>query len=118
MAAIDPEQWEALEERHRLELVLEFHQVAGIEVPDMETHALLHCVIENQIAMEGELPVAAALQRLLEDGLDRHDAIHAIASVLANHLHEFFHGEDTARTHDVYFAEISELTAKKWRRGL
>lgn len=117
MAAIDPEQWEALDESDRLELVLEFHQVAGIEVPDMETHAVLHCVIENQIAMEGELPVATALQRLLEEGLDRHDAIHAVASVLANHLHEFFHGEDAARTHDDYFAEISELTAKKLQCG-
>ncbi len=114
MEAIDPEQWLALEEGDRLDLIYEFHQDAGIEVPDMQTHATLHCVIENQIALGDELPIAATLRRLLEEGLDRHDAIHAIASVLVNHLFDMVHGEDASRAQDIYFAEVAELTAAQW----
>lgn len=117
MATIDPEQWQALEESDRLELIIEFHQEAGIELPDLQTHATMHCVVENQVALGDELPVAATLQRLLDEGLDRHDAIHAIASVLANHLYGLVHSENTTRAHDLYLAEVTRLTASQWLHG-
>ncbi|MGY4511289.1 hypothetical protein [Bradyrhizobium sp. USDA 3650] len=44
-------------------------------------HAVIHAVVESQIA-DRELPVRAAAQRLMSEGLDRHEAIHAIRSVL------------------------------------
>lgn len=117
MVAIDPAQWQALEESDRLDLILAFHQDAGVEIPDIETHATLHCVIENQIALGDEMPIAATLQRLLGEGLDRHDAIHAIASVLANHLYGVVHDEEPSRTHEVFLNEITSLSAEQWRRG-
>jgi len=117
MVAIDPAQWQALEESDRLDLILAFHQDAGVEIPDIETHATLHCVIENQIALGDELPIAATLQRLLDEGLDRHDAIHAIASVLASHLYDVANSEEPSRTHQDFLDEVASLSAEQWRRG-
>jgi len=114
---LDAEPWEALDEDERMDLVLEYHQLAGIELPNQYTHALMHVVIENQIALGDETPVAAVFRRLLEEGLDRHDAIHAMASVLVNHLFEMMHGEDRGRGNDDYYAEFNQLTADKWSRG-
>jgi hypothetical protein len=98
-------------------LVVKYHQEAGIELPDENAHALLHVVIENQIAQGDEMPVEAVLHRLTDDNLDRHDAVHAIASILANHIFELMHGEDAALGNDEYFARLGELTAEKWQRG-
>ncbi len=44
----------------------------------------MHVVVENQIAMGDEIPVRDTLVRLMSEGLDRHDAVHAIATVLTN----------------------------------
>ena len=37
---------------------------------------------------DDELPVRRTAQRLMSEGLDRHDAIHAIGSVLAGNIHD------------------------------
>ena len=113
----DPEQWIALDEDERVDMVMEYHQEAGIELPDENTHALLHVVVENQIALGEETPVDAVLHRLIDENLDRHDAVHAIASVLVNHMYELMHGEDAALGNDEYYAELEKLTAEKWLRG-
>lgn len=109
--------WEALDDDERISVVIEHHQEAGTEVPDEYAHAVLHAVIENQIALGEETPVEAVLCRLINENLDRHDAIHAIASILVNHVHELMHGEDTALDNDDYYAELEKLTAEKWLRG-
>jgi hypothetical protein len=47
-------------------------------------HGLAHVMVENQIAL-GDPPVPAireALVRLMGEGLDRHDALHAVGSVV------------------------------------
>lgn len=113
----DPEQWVALDDDERISLVMEYHQEVGIEPPDEYTHALLHVVVENQIALGEETPVDAVLDRLIDENLDRHDSIHAIASILANHMYELMHGEDAALGNDEYYAELENLTAEKWLRG-
>lgn len=109
--------WDALDDDERISAVMEYHQKAGIELPDEYTHALLHVVVENQIALGDETPVEAAFHRLLDQNLDRHDAIHAIASVLVSHICELMHGEDSGRGNDEYYVEIEKLTAEKWLRG-
>jgi len=113
----DPEGWEALDEDERISEVMEHHQEAGIELPDEYTHALLHVVVENQIALGEETPVEAVLRRLIDENLDRHDAVHAIASILVNHMHELIHGEDAELDNADYYAELEKLTAEKWSRG-
>ena len=113
----DPEGWEALDEDERISVVMEHHQEAGIELPDEYTHALLHVVVENQIALGEETPVEAVLRRLIDENLDRHDAVHAIVSILVNHMHELIHGEDAELDNADYYAELEKLTAEKWSRG-
>lgn len=117
MLELDPKRWGLLDEDERVDLVVMYHQEAGIELPDQYTHALLHVVVENQIAQGDETPVEAVLRRLTDENLDRHDAVHAIASILANHMFELMHGENAALGNDEYYAELEKLTADKWRRG-
>jgi hypothetical protein len=114
---LDPKRWNLLDEDERIDLVVKYHQEAGIDLPDEYTHALLHVIVENQIAQGDETPVEAVLRRLTDENLDRHDAIHAIASILANHVFELMRGTDAALGNDEYYAEIDKLTAEKWLRG-
>ena len=44
-------------------------------------HAAMHAVIETQVAMADPPAVVQTVARLVADGLDRHQAIHAMASV-------------------------------------
>ena len=55
----------------------------------------------------------------MNEGLDRHDAIHAIGAVLMMHLHDIANGAaqgPAPQVHDAYFAELQGLTAENWRR--
>lgn len=117
MIALDPRQWHLLDEHERVELVVRYHQEAGKELPDEYAHALLHVVVENQIAQGDKTPVEAVLRRLTDGNLDRHDAVHAIANILANHMFELMHGENAALGNDEYYAELEKLTAAKWHHG-
>jgi hypothetical protein len=51
------------------------------------------------------------------EGLDRHDAIHAIGMVLAGHMHDLLQGgEVPAGDPNVpYYAALRRLTAQQWR---
>ncbi len=51
-----PEQWLALGEEERIDLVLGYHRRARIRLPRQQLHAVFHVVVENQIA-DAELPV-------------------------------------------------------------
>lgn len=91
LEAPDPSEWLALDEAERILLVRSHHESAGIEMPNVLLHAAFHAAfhvaVENQIAMGDENPVRRALERLMAEELDRHEAIHAIGSVLAAHIH-------------------------------
>jgi len=122
-----PTQWLALSEQDRIDLVENYHRRAGVRLPRAESHAIIHLVVENQIAEGDELPVRRTAQRLMGEGLDRHEAIHAIGTVLAGHLNDLMRdargnvqpGErDSNRDpNDAYFSELESLTAEEWRRS-
>lgn len=122
----DPEQWLALDEQERIDLVAEYHRRARIRVPRQKVHAVFHVIVESQIA-DAELPVRRTAQRLMSEGLDRHQAIHAIGSVLAAHIHDLMRkielgADDVGRKSDRdpnedYFAELETLTADAWLRS-
>jgi hypothetical protein len=42
---------------------------------------MAHVVVENQVALGEATSVPEALDRLINEGLDRHDAVHAVGSV-------------------------------------
>ncbi len=87
--------WLVLDEGERLDMITEYHQLAGVELPSELMHATMHMIVENQIA-EGVEQIQAAEARLKRQGLDRHDAVHAIAAVLAEQIHDVL-GEETSR---------------------
>lgn len=111
-------EWLELDETERLELVRAYHRRKRIALPNAELHAVIHVVVENQLAL-GEQAVAHTLSRLEREGLTRHDAVHAIGSILAEHLYRLMcedqAGQDAA--HAQYFARLEKLTAAAWRAG-
>jgi hypothetical protein len=114
--APDPEEWLMLDEGERIALVRAYHEEAGIEIPSVTIHAAIHATVENQAALGEELPVQSKLDALMKEGLDRHEAIHAIGSVLAEFIYELLKDEPPGDdVNERYFQELSELTAESWR---
>jgi len=117
LRAPNPDEWLALDEGERLELVREHHEELGTDLPSPDAHAVFHTIIENQIAAGEELPVKSTLDRLISEGLDRHEAIHAIASVLAGHIHDIMQNPAANKgqtEHTEYFQALKQLTAQSW----
>jgi adenosylmethionine-8-amino-7-oxononanoate aminotransferase len=111
--APDSEDWLALDEGERIRLAEVYHRRARIEMPNVQAHAIFHAIVENQLA-EGYEDVHDALNRLMTEGLDRHDAVHAIASVLAEHLNDMVAAGGVAEPEKRYFEALRKLTARKW----
>jgi hypothetical protein len=77
-------------------------------------------VVENQIAEGDALPVKRIAERLMREGLDRHEAIHAIGSVLVSHLNDLTRQGAAQRVADpnaAYFSALEQLTAQAWLRS-
>jgi len=121
-SAPDPEEWNALDEHERLRLLEDYHRRTCVPLPNAKVHAIIHVVVENQIGLGDETPVARTLQRLMSEGLDRHDALHAIGFVLVGHMHDLVRqteteSEQAGDPNEAYFAELERLTAESWRRS-
>jgi hypothetical protein len=107
-------------------VIEDYHRREGIEVERPQLHATMHAIVENQIAEGDRLPVRRILLRLMSEGLDRHEAIHAIASVVAGHINELVR-ESTSQTrltkqnpehaNAALFSELEKLTAENWLRS-
>ncbi len=110
----DPEKWNALDEMDRLTAIECSHKK---NMPQLRLHAAIHLVVENQAALGDETPVQQTLDRLQEEGLDRHDAIHAIGSILAEHLHGIMTDGGNGDVNEEYFSRINMLTAEAWRNS-
>lgn len=117
-AATPPEAlaWLETGEEARIQLVVDYHTSIGDVGDNARTHCLLHVIIENQIAMGGAMePVRERMRQLMAQGLDRHNALHALCYVLIRHMNWIgmsnIKGDQDAR----YFREIRRMTAQKWR---
>ena len=120
LQAPDPKEWSAMDEQERIRLVEQYHRRAGVRLPNVKAHAVIHAVIESQIALGDEIPVRRTLQRLMSEGLDRHDAIHAIGSILAEHIFDLISTPEAAskaNPNDAYYAALERLTAEEWLRS-
>jgi hypothetical protein len=116
----DPEEWISMDEMERIQLVEEYHRRARIRLPNAAAHALFHATVENQIALGDETPVKRTVERLMSEGLDRHDAIHAVGSALAGHIYDLLRQGDAVPQADpnpAYYAALDKLTAEAWRRS-
>jgi hypothetical protein len=113
----DPEEWLSLDEHERIQAVESFHRRARVRLPNAKVHAVIHAVVENQIALGDETPVERTVQRLMSEGLDRHDSIHAVGSVLIHHVADLFGQpvpEPGANPIRPYYTALDQLTAKNW----
>lgn len=114
----DPAEWLSLGEAERIRLARNYHQAARIKVPNVKAHAAIHAAVENQIAM-GFGPSCRAVERLQQEGLSRHDALHAIGSVVAEFVMESVGPNRQANSEATFQsrmnAAIDTLTAKQWK---
>jgi hypothetical protein len=118
LQAPEPAEWLDLDEQERIQLVRQYHKRARVKLPNVTVHALMHVIVENQCAMGDEIPVLRTLERLQAEGLDRHDAIHAVGWVLGNHMHDLLQQREvSADTNAPYYAALEELSAEAWRNS-
>jgi hypothetical protein len=115
--APDPETWLGLDESERIDLVRAYHRRTREPVgQNAKVHATAHVIVENQNAMGDATVVPATLNRLMREGLNRHDAIHAIASILMGVIFDVMtEKDDGGDINTKYGRELSALTAKSWR---
>ncbi len=104
----------ALEEGERLRLVEAYHRRAGVLAPEPTVHATLHTIVESQVAADDPSAVRRALARVMKEGLDRHEAIHAIAWALTNQLHQVANDRTDFSTAN-YEAALDDLTESRRR---
>ncbi len=118
LQAPDPSEWLALDEDERIELVRDYHRRARVKLPNHRLHAALHAIVENQVALGDEAPVRSILERLRKEGLDRHEAVHAIGSVVTEYLFDAAKGDvPSGDPSERYYAALAKLTAEGWRRA-
>jgi len=112
----NPDQWLALDEGEQISIVKQYHKSRRIKLPNPTLHAVIHTVIETQVAIGDALPVSGTLQRLVKEGLDRHEAVHAIGAVLASHLDALRAGDlpTGIDANETYFAQLRNLTKESW----
>lgn len=112
--AVAPEaaEWLELDEQSRIALAADYHKSAKIELANVTLHAACHVLVENQLAERYE-PTVSALARLLREGVGRHNAIHAIGSVLAEQMQRTIKHGDVAQAW--FDAKMARLKAKDWK---
>jgi len=114
----DPAEWLELDESERLDIVRDYHRCGKLPVgQNANVHAAAHITVENQLAMGDASVVPATLDRLMREGLDRHEAIHAIASVLMGIVFDALRNPEGKQIdiNAAYGRELGELTAASWR---
>ena len=117
--APEAEEWLGLCESLRLELISAFHAREDSGFPGIRLHCAIHLAVENQLAMKDE-HAERALSRLSGGGLDRHEAVHAIGTVIAGHLYRLLKGGkagDDEGPGGEYYDRLDNLTAEKWISG-
>jgi hypothetical protein len=115
LVAPDPSIWLSLDESKRIELVDRYHTPVRAQIPRPVVHACIHVIVENQLA-EHVPEVEQTLARMLAEGLDRHEAIHAISYALAGHLNDLAaHWVTAADPNEPYYRALAQLQADQWR---
>jgi hypothetical protein len=116
----DAEEWGSLGEGEQIEFVRQYHRRAKVKLPNANLHAVIHTIVENQIKLGDKTPVRRTIDRLQVEGLDRHDAIHAVGSILAEHMYDLIKSASDKKTVQnpnlPYWASLEGLTAENWRK--
>lgn len=112
----DPQAWLAMDESSRISLINSCHASHGEFGESLLAHAAMHAAIETQLASSEPVEATQALQRLVDAGLSRHDAVHAIGTVLADFIFAMLKSPDEAQGFDqsAYASALSDLTVSSW----
>jgi hypothetical protein len=119
----DPEEWLDLEQEERVAAIQAWagrqdHTPAAAtagKVANQRVYAVMLATVETQVAQGDELPVAAALGRLIDQGMSRREGVHALATVLAERTYDTFYGGAVDDPEAAYFADLATLTPESWR---
>jgi hypothetical protein len=76
-------------------------------------HVTIHQTVENQLAAKDPPVVHEILERLMRSGLSRHEAIHAIGSVLCVEIWEIL-DQDRPFDEERYERGLQQLNAREW----
>ena len=112
---VDPEWWMSFDEDEQIELALEHHESDACihePTPQPTLHAAMHAAIECQLAEDWE-PAVTHLRRLVDAGVDRHVAVHALGSVMAERMWAVQHGE--AFGNERHAQALAALDPDAWR---
>lgn len=107
-----------------MELIEVYHRRARIRLPNLALHAAIQTMVDNHVAMGDELPVRRTVERLVREGLDRHEALHAVGGETMAYMFEMMQSAGEAvpgngETAEVaalarYKAAVEALTASRW----
>ncbi len=114
------DEWLESSEYDRIDAVREFHENSDddkFEENDaLSIHSTLHVIVENQLAMGVEL-IPETIAKLTRQGLDRHEAIHAIGAIISEDIFYIVRGVKTDFSPKQYRRKLEKITAKRWRKG-
>lgn len=107
----NPQQWLQLDGHDRTRIVEEYLDRNGGYGGSLQLQARLQALVETQLA-EGLTPVKAAFMHLRDNGLNRHECIRALASILGRCMPEAPQS-DTADVppNKTYLAQLETLTS-------
>ena len=115
---INPQTWQAADEVERMDCIQDYHRRRKIPLPNATAHAAIHAIVENQIALGDAYAAKSVLERLMREGLSRHEAVHAIGSVLSEQFFKVMKDQITSgdALNATYLDKLNRLTADSWRR--
>src|SRR5213593_4719486 len=104
---IDAQKWLKIDESERLYLVQQYYRKKRVRLPNARLHAVIHVVVENQVALGAEIPVGGTLSGLMGEGLSLHDAIRGIGTILAGYFYELMQdGPQSTDANSTYYREL------------
>jgi hypothetical protein len=113
-----PGEWLQLPEHERVRIVATYHMVHRLKSGSAKAHAALHAIVENQAAT-GFGPTVRALARLQRQGLSRHEAVHAVGSIVSGFMFAAMNSPSQPDSHALQSAinsRIEALDAQSWRK--
>ena len=114
----EPKRLVAAAGAERVRVIATFHVVHRLKSSNAKAHAALHTIVENQAAT-GFGPTVRALARLQSQGLTRHEAVHAVGSVLSRFMFAAMEGSsqtDSQALQSGINTSIEALDAESWRK--
>ncbi|HEX8109862.1 MAG TPA: DUF1841 family protein [Kofleriaceae bacterium] len=114
--APDPERWLTADELQKIAAIEAHHRALGVDLPNPRMHATMHAIVENQLAAGAPAEARATLERFMAAGVARHDAVHAIGSVVAKAIWRMLRRHETV-DRDAMVAALARLDPEDWRDG-